>query len=202
MKRTKTTVRSGWNAIPVWQQYLHSPHLQFLIHFCRHLMVTRFCACSQHRTQQGHKGYQCHSTDFCCFLPLALPIDNTQQDITWASYPGRKTTTEQLGNTVLVRLEMSISFLNLWLLQRYGGGLSWLWISRSNSVLLCRTVCFVLWRMKAWENHNAKMLLSQNSRRRGLGALLYQSGPPDTVRPFREVTLRECLPQLIFPSAV
>lgn len=79
---------------------------------------------------------------------------------------------------LLIRLEVSISCLNLWFLQRYDGGLSWLLISLANPPLLCRTEHFELWRMKTWENNNAKILLSQNSTNWGLRAFLYQPGPP------------------------
>lgn len=79
---------------------------------------------------------------------------------------------------VLIGLEVSISFLNLWLLQRYDGGPSWLLISLTNPVLLCRTEHFELWGMKTWENNNAKILLSQNSTNWELRAFLYQPGPP------------------------
>lgn len=61
-----------------------------------------------------------------------------------ASHAGSRNTTEKLGKTVLIGPETSISFLNLWLLQRYDGGLSWLLIGLANPLLLCRTVFHAL----------------------------------------------------------
>lgn len=58
-----------------------------------------------------------------------MSLKNALQDTTQASHAARRNTTHQLGGTVLIRLEMSISFLILWLLQRHDGEESWLLIS-------------------------------------------------------------------------
>lgn len=104
-----------------------------------------------------------------------MSLKNALQDTTQASHAARRNTTHQLGGTVLIRLEMSICFLTLWLLQRHDEE-SWLLISLAEPLLPCRTECFMLRGMKTWENKPKTLITKHLAQAEDSGPLCATQG--------------------------